>query len=163
MSFEQENIEGRKDLISYLGIENKQVALKIERIRLGDGKPIAYDITWMPMFYGQLIEGYNLEETTIFKILEDEYDIPIKRGCYRIEATVADDNLAKHLDITPQTPLLQINRISYTIGDKPIYFQKRFYRNDKMVFELMAERPSNTGKREQELPFKEFVPVFRDN
>ncbi|TYP92151.1 transcriptional regulator, GntR family [Fodinibius salinus] len=162
LSFEHENIEGRNNLISYLDIDSQQVALKIERIRLGDSSPIAYDITWMPMFYGQLIEGYELKDTTIFKILEDEFDIPIKRGCYRIEATVADDKLAEHLKVEPQTPLLQINRISYTIGDKPVYFQKRYYRNDKMVFELMAERPSGARKDEESLPFKEFTPVFRD-
>lgn len=162
LSFEQQNIEGRSDLISYLGIENKQVAVKIERIRLGDGEPIAYDVTWMPVFYGQLVESYDLEKTTIFKILEGEFDIPIKRGCYRIEATVANDTLAQHLKVEPNTPLLQINRISYTIGDKPVYFQKRFYRNDKMVFELMAERPSKAGDHEENLPFKEFTPVFRE-
>lgn len=162
LSFEQENIQDRKDLLSYLGIESKKVAVKIERIRLGDGDPIAYDVTWMPVFYGQLIEGYNLEQTTIFKILEEEFDIPIERGCYRFEATVADENLANHLNVELNTPLLQINRISYTIGDKPIYFQKRYYRNDKMVFELMAERPAKRGDNEENLPFKEFTPVFRD-
>jgi len=162
ISFEQVNISDRKDLLSYLGIESKKVAVKIERVRLGDGAPVAYDVTWMPVFYGQLIEGYDLEKTTIFKILEEEFDIPIERGCYRFEATVADRNLANHLNVEPNTPLLQINRISYTIGDKPVYFQKRYYRNDKIVFELMAERPSNAGKNEEKLPFKEFAPVFRD-
>ena len=162
LSFGHENIEGRSDLLSYLDIESKKVAVKIERIRLGDGEPIAYDVTWMPLFYGQLIEGYDLEQTTIFKILEEEFDIPVERGCYRIEATMANDMLAQHLNVEPNTPLLQINRISYTIGEKPIYFQKRYYRNDKMVFELMAERPSTNRDNEENLPFKEFTPVFRD-
>lgn len=162
LSFNHEDIEDRNELLSYLDIDSKQVALKIERVRLGDGQPIAFDVTWMPMFYGQLIEGYNLEEATIFNILEDEFDIPIKRGCYRIEATIADKTLANHLNVEANTPLLQINRISYTIGDKPVYFQKRYYRNDKMVFELMAERPSTNRDNEENLPFKEFTPVFRN-
>lgn len=163
LSFEQEDITGRSDLISYLGIENKKMAVKIERIRLGDGDPIAYDLTWMPLFYGQLIEGYDLEQTTIFKILEEEFDIPIERGCYRIEAAIADNNLAEHLNVAVNAPLLQINRISYTIGNKPVYFQKRYYRNDKMVFELMAERNKNSAGSEEDLPFKEFTPVFRQH
>jgi len=160
--FGQESIEERKDLLSYLGIESKKVAVKIERIRMGDGEPIAYDITWMPVFYGQLIEGYDLEQTTIFQILEEEFEIPIEKGCYRIEATVADENLAEHLQVDPQTPLLQINRISYTIGDKPVYFQKRFYRNDKMVFELMARR-SKQGNSMESSSTNEFIPVFREH
>ncbi|WP_138431495.1 GntR family transcriptional regulator [Fodinibius saliphilus] len=164
ISFEQEDVSDQKDLLSYLGIQNKEIAVKIERVRLGDGSPVAFDITWMPIFYGQLIESYDLEQTTIFSILENEFDIPIERGCYRIEATIANKSLAKHLQVETQTPLLQINRISYTIGDKPVYFQKRFYRNDKIVFELMAERYNTTAKKgnSEELASKEFTPVFRN-
>jgi len=162
ISFEQVDISDHKDLLSYLDIENKKIAVKLERVRLGDGEPIAYDITWMPIFYGQLIEGYNLEETTIFKILEDEFDIPIEKGCYRMEASMADDKLAKQLNIDAQTPLLLMNRISYTIGEKPVYYQKRYYRNDKIVFELMAERRASNTNADDELPFKEMIPVFKD-
>ncbi len=162
ISFEQVDISEQKDLLSYLDIENKKIAVQLERVRLGDGEPIAYDITWMPIFYGQLIEGYNLEETTIFKILEDEFDIPIEKGCYRIEASMADGKLAKHLNVDPQTPLLLMNRISYTIGEKPVYYQKRYYRNDKMVFELMAERRASNTNADDELPFKEMIPVFKE-
>ena len=163
ISFEQVDISDQKNLLSYLDIENKKIAVQIERVRLGDGEPIAYDITWMPIFYGQLIEGYDLEETTIFTILEEEFDIPIEKGCYRIEASMADEKLAKHLNIDPQTPLLLMNRISYTIGEKPVYYQKRYYRNDKMVFELMAERRKSNSESDEELPFKEIIPVFKDN
>jgi GntR family transcriptional regulator len=163
ISFEQVNVSDQKELLSYLDIENKKIAVQLERVRLGDGVPIAYDITWMPIFYGQLIEGYNLEETTIFKILEDEFDIPIEKGCYRIEASIADEKLSKHLNLKPQMPLLLMNRISYTIGEKPVYYQKRYYRNDKMVFEVMAERNSADTNGDEKLPFKEIIPVFRDS
>ncbi|GAA5522826.1 GntR family transcriptional regulator [Aliifodinibius salicampi] len=163
ISFHQADISDRKDLLSYLDIGNKTIAIQLERVRLGDGEPIAYDVTWMPIFYGQLIEGYDLEKTTIFSILEDEFEIPIKKGCYRIEASMAGDRLAKHLKVDSQTPLLLMNRISYTIGDKPVYYQKRYYRNDRMVFELMAERQTSNSNKKDELPFKEIIPVFRDN
>lgn len=163
ISFEQQNIEDRSNIQSYLDIQNQKVAVKIDRLRLGDGEPIAFDITWMPVFYGQLVENFDLGNTTIFSILENEYEIPIERGCYRIEATLADKNLAHHLQVEEQSPLLQINRISYTVGDKPVYFQKRYYRNDKIVFELMAERGTlnKTGK-ERKNPAREFLPVFKN-
>lgn len=148
ISFGHENIKERKDILSYLDIRKKEIAVKIERVRLGSGDPIAYDITWMPVFYGQLMEGYDLEKNTIFSILENEYDIPIEKGCYRIESTLANNNLAEYLQVKENTPLLQINRITYTIGDKPVYFQKRYYRNDKMVFEIMTNRPNRNNEGE---------------
>lgn len=156
LSFGHENIKDKKGILSYLDIRNKEIAVKIERIRLGNGDPIAYDTTWMPIFYGQLIEGFDLENTTIFNILENEFEIPIKKGCYRIESTVADDELAGHLDVEKHTPLLLINRIAYTIGDKPVYFQKRYYRNDKIVFEIMAERPDSRSEGTEFPPVSKF-------
>jgi len=157
ISFGHENIKDRKDILSYLDIRNKEVAVRIERVRLGNGEPIAYDITWMPVFYGQLMEGFDLESTTIFEILEKEYEIPIEKGCYRIESTVAREKLAEHLQVDENTPLLQINRITYTIGDKPVYFQKRFYRNDKIVFEIMTNRPKSRPKEGESHPISQFT------
>ena len=162
IAFGHEDIEERSDLLSYLDIQSKKTAVKLERIRLGDDKPVAYDITWMPVFYGQLIEDFDLQHTTIFEILEEQFEIPIERGCYRIEATVADETLAEHLQVDRGTPLLLINRISYTIGNKPVYYQQRYYRNDKIVFELMANRKSRSEQSEENMPAREFLPVFRD-
>ncbi|MDX1585131.1 MAG: GntR family transcriptional regulator [Balneolaceae bacterium] len=162
ISFGHENISHRKDILSYLDIRNKEIAVKLERIRLGDDEPIAYDITWMPVFYGQLMEGFDLEKTTIFEILENEYDIPIEKGCYRIESAIADDKRAEYLKVEENTPLLQINKITYTIGDKPVYFQKRYYRNDKMVFEIMTDRPQRQPREGEPQSISQFSAHFNN-
>jgi len=161
VSFEQADLSDHRNILSYLDIKKKPVAMRLERVRLGDGDPIAFDTTWMPVFYGQLMEGYNLEQKTIFEILEEEYDIPVAKGCFRIEAAVADERLASLLDVQAGTPLLQINRITYTIADKPIYFQQRYYRNDKMVFELMAGRTREEDNQTRLSPFGEFMPLVQ--
>ena len=163
ISFGHENIKDRKDILSYLEIQNKEIAVKLERVRLGDGEPIAFDQTWMPVFYGQLIESFDLENNTIFKILEEEFEIPIDKGCYRIESTVADKELATHLKVQENTPLLLINRIAYTISDKPVYFQKRYYRNDKMVFEIMTERPRNLQQPGEKKTVSQFSALVKDS
>ncbi|MEX2596099.1 MAG: UTRA domain-containing protein, partial [Salibacteraceae bacterium] len=100
---------------------------------------------------------FDLQETTLFKILENEFEIQVDKGCYRLEAAAADETLASHLDIEKHTPVLLINRISYTIGDKPIYFQKRYYRNDKMIFEIRTERGRSDNKKQKTAPVSEFI------
>jgi GntR family transcriptional regulator len=70
---------------------------------------------------------------------------------------VADENLASHLSVEEHTPLLLINRISYTIGDKPIYYQKRYYRNDKIVFEVRTQRGGPNQKGTENVPVNEFT------
>jgi GntR family transcriptional regulator len=155
ISLGQEKVS--EEIASFLNIKENSIVVKLERVRLGNGQPIACDVTWLPVFYGQLIEGFDLEETTIFKILENEFEIPIEKGCYRLGATVADETRSSHLEVEEHTPLLLINRISYTIGDKPIYFQKRYYRNDKIVFEVRTQRGNSDRKRPEDTPVNEFT------
>ncbi len=153
-------VEAPDWLAEMLHIDAGCKVLRIDRLRLGDGKPIAYDITWLPVFYGQLIQQEKLSESTIYSILEEEYDIPVIKGFYRMSAVPADDLLANELQVEPNTPLFLIDRLSFTIGHKPLYYQKRFYRNDKVLYEMTLER-SPDDKAGADMPLKEFAPVFR--
>lgn len=157
---EFKTVEAPNRIASILGINEGNTIVRLDRLRLGDSKPIAFDITWLPMMYGQLIESYNLEKKTIYSILEKSYDIPIEKGRYRIEAENADSYLADNLQVDRQTALLLLNRLSLTIGEKPIYYQQRYYRTDRMVYELSVERHPKAKKGEDNMSMRELVPIF---
>lgn len=148
-------------LAQQLGIEEGNKVLQIDRLRLGDGEPIAFDTTWLPILYGQLLSEQALQDKTIFSVLEEEYDIPVIKGCYKMSASAATPELANELDIAENTPLFLIDRISYTLGEKPVYYQKRYYRNDRVMYEMTLERKKNSDYKSPHLPLKEFVPVFK--
>lgn len=148
-------------IASILNVDPESTVVRLDRLRLGDEQPIAFDTTWLPMFYGQLIEGYDLKNETIYEILEDDFDIPVEKGYFRIEAENASDDMAKHLQVTPGDALLLIDRISLTVGEKPIYYQKRYYRSDRIIYELMAERESDSKGNSGSMPLREFMPVVR--
>lgn len=143
-----------------LNLDPDSTVVRLERLRLGDNQPIAFDITWLPMFYGQLIEGYELQNDTIYGILEDDFDIPVEKGYYRIEAENATKEIADQLQVEPGTALLLIDRLSLTVGDKPIYYQKRYYRSDRITYELTAEREPDTTGNNDGIPLREFLPVI---
>ncbi|PSQ87267.1 MAG: GntR family transcriptional regulator [Bacteroidetes bacterium QH_2_63_10] len=146
-----------------LGTEDEPV-MRLDRTRLGDGPPVAFDRTWLPMFYAQLLEGHDLEEETIYHILETEYDIPVLRGQYRITAANADPTVATPLGVDEGEALLLIERLSLTEGDKRIYFQRRYYRSDRVAYELeLARDPERRSPTEQGMPLREFEPVFADD
>ncbi|MEX0648478.1 MAG: GntR family transcriptional regulator [Balneolaceae bacterium] len=150
-------------LASLLETDENSKVLQIDRLRLGDNDPVAYDVTWLPLFYGQLLKPEELKESTIYRILEEKYKIPILRGCYRITADSADNNLSNQLQVAIQTPLLVIDRLSFTISDKPVYYQKRYYRNDKVLYEMTLERANEDNLTSENMPLKEFIPVFKAN
>ena len=143
-------------LVSPLGIEEGAKVIQIDRLRLADGHPIAFDSTWLPVLYGQLLSEEKLRHSTIYKILEQVYDIPVTRGSYRFSAEIADDKLSGQLNVEAGSPLLLIDRTTYTIGSKPLYYQKRYYRSDKVLYEMTLER-----SKDGDMPLKEFIPVFK--
>ena len=144
-----------------LGLEPRSTVVRLDRLRLGDGEPIALDRTWLPMFYAQLLEGHDLEHETIYQILETEYDIPILSGHYRITAANADEVLAEALGVESDQALLLIERLSLTEGEKRVYYQRRYYRSDRVAYELeLARDPSTSDTGEHGMPLRDFEPVF---
>lgn len=147
-----------------LDIKSNAKVVRLERVRLGNDLPVAYDITWLPLFYGQLLQDHDLNQDTIYRILEDEYEIPIRRGEYRITAANAGADMASHLNIEPHSATLQINRITYTTGEKKVYYQTRYYRPDRICYQLQLERADEACERfAQGMPLKEFAPLFFDS
>lgn len=155
-------VKATDQIASLLNIDAGSTVVRLDRLRLGDDQPIAFDITWLPMFYGQLIEGYDMQDDTIYSILEEDFDIPVEKGYFRIEAENATEDVAKSLDINTGTALLVIDRLSLTVGEKPIYYQKRYYRSDRIVYELIAERDLDAQKNTGNMPLREFLPVVKE-
>lgn len=119
--------------------------VRVDRLRLADGRPMAHDITWLPLRFGELLVGMNLAQETIYHILETRYAIPVVSGAFSITAATATDRQADLLDIPAGAALLLIQRISYTTGDEPVYVQDRYYRTDRVQYRVMLRRHNNAG------------------
>lgn len=153
-------IAADRHLTDILDLKPDSQVLQIDRVRLGNGEPVAYDRTWIPIFYGQLLDEESLKERSIYNILEEEYDIQIMKGVYQLEAAAADEEMAPHIGVKAGDPLFLVKRITCTIASKPLYFQRRYYRNDRVIFEMTLERTKGSRPGE-EMPLKEFVPKFK--
>jgi GntR family transcriptional regulator len=147
-----------------LGLEPGSTVVRLDRLRLGDGEPMALDSTWLPQYYAQLLDGHDLTQETLYGVLEGEYGIPAISGRYRITAATADEAMADALQVPAGEALLVIERTSRTVGDKPIYFQRRYYRGDRVAYELeLARDPSATdggGESPEGMPLREFEAIF---
>lgn len=131
--------------------------MRIDRLRLANERPVAYDATWLPLRYGELLTGMDLERETIYHILETRFAIPVLSGAFTITATEATPKLSEALEIEERAALLVIQRVSYTSRDEPVYLQKRYYRPDRVQYRVMLRRHDTlaTGST-----IDEFGPVF---
>jgi GntR family transcriptional regulator len=143
-----------------LGVDDDATVVRLDRRRLGDDRPVAFDRTWLPMFYAQLLDDHDLAHDTIYGILEQEYEIPVLRGRYRLTAANADDETAGALGVDTGQAVLLIERLSLTQGDKPVYFQRRYYRSDRVAYELELARDTDARPPAQGMPLRDFEPVF---
>ena len=114
--------------------------VRVDRLRLAEGRPIAYDTTWLPLRFGDLLAGMDLTKETIYHILETRYAIPVLSGAFYITAAEATAELAEHLEVALGSALLVIQRTSYTTGEEPVYVQRRYYRPDRVQYRFILRR-----------------------
>jgi len=132
-------------IVAELGLVSGGTVVRVDRLRLADGRPLAFDRTYLPPHYGHLLDRTALESETILARLEQRYNILIVAGRYAIEATVAAEPLATHLDIVAGAPVLLVHRTSRTTGGDPVYYQQRHYRGDRVRYTLDLQRPVAGG------------------
>lgn len=143
-----------------LGIDPGIQVMRLDRLRLGDSEPIAFDRTWLPMFFAQLLEGRDLGRETIYSVMERDYSIRVERGRFRMEAVNAPADIGQLLSVPWGRALLLIERVTYTDADRCVYFQQRFYRSDRVAYELELKR-GDAAYSAAGLPIREFEPVFK--
>ena len=149
----------RPDIAQSLDLPVEQPVIRLDRLRLADDEPIAFDRTWMSVYYAGLLDGHDLETQTIYHILENHYGITVERGRYRIEAVGAPADVARLLHVARGRALLLIERISFTHGEKRIYYQRRYYRSDRVAYELELTRSPGTPVP---AALQDFEPVFKE-
>ncbi len=123
-----------------VAVEEGVEVLRVDRLRLANERPIAYDTTWLPLRFGLLLSESALANETIYHILETRYGIPVEAGTFHITAATATPEQARLLEVAPGTALLMIQRISCTTGDVPVYVQERYYRTDRVNYRVILRR-----------------------
>tara|TARA_R110000868_G_scaffold1211_2_gene9285 strand:- start:983 stop:1771 length:789 start_codon:yes stop_codon:yes gene_type:complete len=154
-------VEAVTEINTILELPPSSPLIRIDRVRLGNNKPVAFDITWLPGSYGQLLLDEDLTNKTIYEILEDRYSIPISAGKYKFTAVLADEHIAKHLKLKVGSPIFEIDRCSRTTGGKKVYYQKRYNNPEYISYEIELFRSDDsTDSCKNGLPLKEFIPKF---
>ena len=68
---------------------------------------------------------------SVYSFYESVFNVRMIRAEERLTAVAADSFAAAHLKVAPQTPLLRVDRVAYTYGDKPVELRRGLYRTDK--------------------------------
>ncbi len=91
----------------------------LERIRMLGGVPIAVDATKLPLPVLPDAADADFATDSVYARLE-AHGVVLARADSTIEATVADADLAAHLQVAPGSPVLVMTQLVMDGGDRPI-------------------------------------------
>jgi GntR family transcriptional regulator len=116
--------------------------VRIQRVRLADCMPLSYDETYLPKELGEKVMADNLDTEPIFSLLEQKYNTPLVEAEYQLEAVCAHATVGTALRIGVGSAIFLIDRTSYSIGHRPVDYEKLHYRGDRIRFVTRLARRS---------------------
>jgi GntR family transcriptional regulator len=128
------------DVAQHLALPVGTRVMRIRRVRLANGVGMSLDETYLPLAIGEKIVTHDLEAEPIFTLLEQRYAIPLLEAEYRLEAVSADPDVAAALGVNAGSPIFRIERTSYSVGDRPVDYEKLHYRGDLIRFRTRLAR-----------------------
>lgn len=91
-------------------LEKDSGCIYMERLRLLDGTPIFYDISFIANINLPRITSRQFENKSLFQILRDNYMVEIKGGEQRIKAIPSSLKISRFLKIKRGEPVLHLER-----------------------------------------------------
>src|ERR1700751_3427971 len=127
-------VAGNQVVARRLELPQGTPVVRIQRVRLANGMPLSFDETYLPKELGEKVTADNLETEPIFTLLERKYSTPLVEAEYQLEAVCADATVGTALCIGVGSAIFLIERTSYSIGHRPVDYEKLHYRGDQIRF-----------------------------
>jgi GntR family transcriptional regulator len=104
----------------------------VKRVLSFSGRPLVLDelVVSAALFKGLTAERLNDFEGSLYGFFESQYGLRMIRAEERLTAVAAQGGAAHHLKVAPGTPLLCVDRIAFTYGDKPVEWRRGLCHTD---------------------------------
>lgn len=107
------------------------------RITFADDEPLNYTVTYLPEKLFPGLDKYDLENGSLYGILQKEYGVAIVKARRTVEAVIPDPLVARYLGISVDMPVILFGCITYgrVHGQEvPIETFRCYYRTDHYKF-----------------------------
>jgi GntR family transcriptional regulator len=101
----------------------------IRRLQSFAGAPTILEEIWLPgaIFKGLTVERLSEYKGAMYALFESEFGTHMTRASEQIKAVAADALMAELLGVANGAPMLSVERVSFTYGDKPVELRRGFY------------------------------------
>ena len=111
-------------------------AVVLKRLLVFGGEPVVLEEVWLPasIFKGLTAESITEHKGALYNLFETQFDTRMVRAEERLKAVPADTQNAKLLKISSGDALLQVDRQTFTYGDRPVEWRRGLYRTDRHFY-----------------------------
>lgn len=117
------------DVARMLGLEQGAAIIVLRRLLKFGEEPVVFDEIYLP---GELFQDLSLDilkssEQSLYSLFESRYGVRMIRADERLRAISADQVSADLLQVEKGSPLLLVERVTFTYGNKPVEWRRGFY------------------------------------
>ena len=114
-----------------LRLETGAEVFHLERLRLADNEPMAFESTYLPSALCPALDKIDLTVNSLYKVLAENYNLPMHHAAEILEAAAANRFLAQQLGVKTGAPVLVVHRVVFTESNQPIESAHTTYRADR--------------------------------
>ena len=124
------------EIARQLDLKAGDSVVTIRRLLAFSGTPCVLDELWLPgtFFKGLSAERLTESKAPLYSMFESEFGIKMVRALEKIRAVPADPEVAGILGVAAGTPLLSVERLTFTYGDKPVEVRRGLYATNKHYY-----------------------------
>jgi GntR family transcriptional regulator len=121
------------DVARALDLKAGESVVYVRRLLVFGGQPIVLDEISLPaaLFKGLDAQMLDAHEGSYYGLYERQFGTRMIRAEEQIRAVAADADAASALGVDNGAPLLCVDRIAYTYGDRPVELRRGLYRTDQ--------------------------------
>jgi GntR family transcriptional regulator len=110
------------DVARLLELKTGDSVLLLRRVLDYDGEPVVLDEITLPaaLFRGLTKARYDIFHGSMYAFFESQFGVRMLKAQERIRAVAADAAAARILRVPSGTPLLAVDRLTLTYGDRPV-------------------------------------------
>jgi len=139
---EFEYVTANDDVAKALECKSGAVVQRAVRVRSLDNGPFSYLITYVPQDIGNKFDANDLANEPLLQLLERS-GVVVDGAKQTISATLADADVATHLNTEVGTALLEIRRVVTDQSGRPVEFIRALYRPDRYQYNMVLSRVQN--------------------
>ncbi|MFG6431116.1 GntR family transcriptional regulator [Roseateles sp. LYH14W] len=117
------------DIARALGLRTSEPVIEVRRLLHRRERPVVLDELWLPErhFEGLSAEVIAAHPGTLYALFESRFGVHMVRAEEKLRAVAATPEAAALLRVPLAEPLLSVERLAYTYGDRPVELRRGLY------------------------------------